>query len=619
MPVQATDRAAGVEMQPPHRLNHAVGRTLSDAVMWAMETRADRRPQSAQEFIKTLRGEVAQAGVADRAKDDNAPSPGVGRRNPYESRMTQLAAELQKPPAPAPPSARDIRMADINQKLALCAGYRAQEPNRCPGCGHASLEDVTGRFTGNCPLCRTGRLMKRALDCDKCPICRNGQLGKQKLERPLIFCPVCRMRPLKEERRKRFGIRMDLWWACPHCKAEIDVADLHKEWAKLERYELDPFGVGAKYVGQKLTTRSWLSISPRCDLTRKCAACGAAFYELPDASMILVQCSTDPYGVGTRTLGQRLPRPDWVRLAHNLSSNVGNACCPQCRAEFDFNQSATTLNLLSCNARQFEWADKLKGQSLPIAAWCSLSDGKRSSRPGWLCKRCSTEFDSEEGGLRLVQSTAPAMWPDVGAVLPLTDWQRLGAGVPTNAQEHALHEELAKLQAAKRQEEPAFRRRERERLAALDAELATLVKKSILAGFITVASGTERLPVGKGEAVCWNSAAVRLKQRSRQGHPYWDVDADGTLFVTTQRVVFATPDAKRWQRLLAKMHTARVERLGPGRDVSALVMGFDGLEKPAAFFCGPLKASATVDGHQCSVTLTVTDLADMLQSRFNSA
>jgi len=619
MPVQATDRAAGVELQPPHRLNHKVSQTVSDAVMWAMEMRADRRPQSAQEFIKALRGELVQAEVADRAKDDNTPSPGGGRGNPYESRMTQWAAELQKPPAPAPPSAHDARMADINQKLALCAGYHAQEPNRCPGCGDASFEEVTGRFTGNCPVCRTGKLMKRKLDFDKCPICRNGQLGKQKLERPLIFCPVCRMRPLKEERRKRFGIRMDLWWLCPHCKAEIDVADLQKEWAKLERYEQDPFGVGAKYVGQKLTTRFWLSISPQCNLTRKCAACGAAFYEFPDASMMLVHCSTDPYGVGKQTLGQCLPRPNWARLAHNLSSNVGNACCPQCRAEFDFNQSAATLNLLSCNAGQFEWADKLKGQSLPIAAWYLLSDGKRSPHPGWLCKRCSTEFDSEGAGLRLVQSTAPAMWQNVGVVLSLTDWQRLGAGVPTTAQEYALHEELAKLQAAKRQEESAFRRRELERLAALDAELATLVKKSVLGGFITIASGAERLPLDKGEAVCWNSPAGRLKQRSRQGYSYWDVDVDGTLFVTTQRVVFATPDAKRWQRPLSKMHTARGEHLGAGRVIPVLVMGFDGLQKPVAFYFGQVTASATVDGYQCSVTLTVTDLADMLQSRFNTS
>ena len=71
-----------------------------------------------------------------------------------------------------------------------------------------------GRFTGNCPVCRAGKLMKRKLDPDKCPICRNGQLGKQKRERPLIFCPICRTKPLKEEARKRLAILTETWWVC---------------------------------------------------------------------------------------------------------------------------------------------------------------------------------------------------------------------------------------------------------------------------------------------------------------------------------------------------------------------------------------------------------------------
>jgi serine/threonine protein kinase len=622
MPVQATDRAAGVELQPPHRLNHAVSQTVSDAVMWAMEMRADRRPQSAQEFVKALKGEMVQA---DRGKADNAPSPSGERGNPYESRMMQLAAELKKPPAPAPPSTHDARIADISPKLALCASYRVQEPNRCPGCGNASLEEVTGRFTGNCPVCRTGKLMKRKLDFDKCPICRNGQLGQQKLERPLIFCPICRMRPLEEDRRKRFGIRIDLWWVCPNCKAEIDVADLQQEWAKLERYEQDPFGVGAKYVGQKLTTLFWLSISPQCNLTRKCGTCGAAFYEFPDASMMLMQYSTDPHGVGKQTLGQCLPRLTWARLAHNLSPNMGNACCSQCRAEFDFNKTAATLNLLSCNAGQFKWADELKGQPLPIATWCLLGDGKRSSHPGWLCKQCSTEFDIEETGLRLVGSSAQALSQNVGSVLPIVDWQRLGAGVPTTAQEYALNKELTNLQAAKQQEESAFRRREQERLAALKAELATLVKKSVLGGFIPIPTGWAEVRLGDGEMLCWDSSAHKFKRRSRQGESYWEWDDQGRLLVTTDRIVFVNPDDKRWQRPLAKMFTPRVEELRlpyddgkarslgyPSNVVTILILGFDGLQNPLAFFVGDVEVTATINDYQYTVTLTVTDLVEML-------
>jgi formylglycine-generating enzyme required for sulfatase activity/serine/threonine protein kinase/Tol biopolymer transport system component len=56
IPVQATDRVAGVDLPPPCRLNRQVSQTVSDTVMWAMEMRADRRPQSTQEFVRALMG-----------------------------------------------------------------------------------------------------------------------------------------------------------------------------------------------------------------------------------------------------------------------------------------------------------------------------------------------------------------------------------------------------------------------------------------------------------------------------------------------------------------------------------------------------------------------------------
>lgn len=55
MPVQATDRAAGVELKSPKELNPRVSKPISDAVMWAMETKVDDRPQSVPEFLQALR------------------------------------------------------------------------------------------------------------------------------------------------------------------------------------------------------------------------------------------------------------------------------------------------------------------------------------------------------------------------------------------------------------------------------------------------------------------------------------------------------------------------------------------------------------------------------------
>ena len=43
VPIQATDRAAGVELAAPRRLNSSISRQVSDAVMWAMEMQVDKR------------------------------------------------------------------------------------------------------------------------------------------------------------------------------------------------------------------------------------------------------------------------------------------------------------------------------------------------------------------------------------------------------------------------------------------------------------------------------------------------------------------------------------------------------------------------------------------------
>lgn len=327
---------------------------------------------------------------------------------------------------------------------------------------------------------------------------------------------------------------------------------------------------------------------------------------------MLERYSTDPHGIGKQTLRQTLPRLEWFRRAHDLAPHVGNVRCPDCQAEFDFLPGTATLKLLTCNTAQFAWADTLKGQTLSIATWYLRSAGKRSDRPGWLCNKCSTEFDTEDGGLRLVQSTASAFSQHIGQVLSLTDWQRLGAGVPTKAEEATLHQELVKLQEAKQQEEAAFRRHERDRLAMLKAELATLVKQSILSGFLTVTTGTLRLPLNQGEAVRWESPATKLKLRCQQGQSFWDGDGEGTLFVTTQRLVFATPDAKRWQKSLSKLHTVQVEHLGVLSRFPILVLGFDGLQNPVAFQCGELHVTVPIHGYPCSVTLTENDLANML-------
>ena len=56
MPIQATDRATGVELPALKAINPKVSRNVSDAVMWALEMRVEKRPQSVRDFLMTMRG-----------------------------------------------------------------------------------------------------------------------------------------------------------------------------------------------------------------------------------------------------------------------------------------------------------------------------------------------------------------------------------------------------------------------------------------------------------------------------------------------------------------------------------------------------------------------------------
>jgi len=55
MPIQATDRATGVELPALKAINPKVSRNVSDAVMWALEMRVEKRPQSVRDFLRSCR------------------------------------------------------------------------------------------------------------------------------------------------------------------------------------------------------------------------------------------------------------------------------------------------------------------------------------------------------------------------------------------------------------------------------------------------------------------------------------------------------------------------------------------------------------------------------------
>lgn len=612
VPIQATDRASGVELPPPHRLNPQISKTVSDAVMWAMTMRAEQRPQSADQFISALRG--------------LAPSSDGQPKNPYEARMAYLADELNKPMPSFSSSVHDVRIGEINRRLGSCSTFRAPDVPSCPACGSASLQAVTGQFTDACPLCRVGKLRRRKFDLDKCPVCRQDTIIKEQLQPPVVFCPLCQRNPLTRDMRKMLGLPIDLWWVCSNCKAEFDIRRLPQPKVKLVRYQQHGCGLADKYCGKWLPMEFWLNKSPQANVRHVCNGCGALFYEFPNGSMMLVSHRLGNRRGTVPPCGTILDREQWAKLAHNLMPNAGNSYCAACGSDF-VNEGSQTMRLVDFDVSRFAWAAPFKDKSLPLSAWPFISTGKQSLHPGWLCKNCMTEFDDDQSGLKLVHSSAPQLSSLVGTIMSLADWHRVVKGVPTAAEESALRSELAQLEKLRQQEETRFLQAEQDRRNRLREELVGLVKKSVLGGFIAIPTGPERLLLKNGEVIGWSSLAKRLKLRSCYGQLYWDVDKEGTFLVTNQRIVFDTPDAQRWQRRLSKLHTVRIEQArfelrstlgGHSNPVNILVLAFDDLQRPVGFWIGEMEITLTINGHPCAVTLTTTDVAELIHSQLRS-
>ncbi|MGV3719418.1 MAG: protein kinase domain-containing protein [Actinomycetota bacterium] len=72
LPVSALDRVQGVTLPAPHTLRPEISRSVSDAIMWALEVSVAKRPASAREFLKALR-----AGPAPRVPGSDPARTGA--------------------------------------------------------------------------------------------------------------------------------------------------------------------------------------------------------------------------------------------------------------------------------------------------------------------------------------------------------------------------------------------------------------------------------------------------------------------------------------------------------------------------------------------------------------
>jgi serine/threonine protein kinase len=116
MPTAATDRATGLELQPPRALNRSIDVETSEAVMWALEMRVDRRPQRVSEFLEALERADRPAPAAPAA-----PQP-VPRREPTPRRSRTRQPPALPPLPPAGPYEIDVASDNIRwpDECACC-------------------------------------------------------------------------------------------------------------------------------------------------------------------------------------------------------------------------------------------------------------------------------------------------------------------------------------------------------------------------------------------------------------------------------------------------------------------------------------------------------------------
>ena len=80
MPIHATDRATGVELPALKAINPKVSRNVSDAVMWALEMRVEKRPQTIRDFLMAMRGTRPCSPIPQSEHTTVSTRPETGRR-----------------------------------------------------------------------------------------------------------------------------------------------------------------------------------------------------------------------------------------------------------------------------------------------------------------------------------------------------------------------------------------------------------------------------------------------------------------------------------------------------------------------------------------------------------
>jgi serine/threonine protein kinase len=612
-PPAATDRAGGAPLPAPHALDKNISRATSDAVLWALQLNVAQRPQAVHQFLLALRG-------ARQPPQANAPAPPSVRPrgpDPRAGILRQLARELRETATP-PPSHQEKRLEEIAASLAQLQSFQPPVADSCPSCFENKLRHVAPPIgASQCPLC-DGQLIHRAFDLSRCPICRQNALREYSFGEDELFCPLCAVAPLKTEERKKLLI-MDLWLNCPNCHAQWDA--FSNGSAKLMEAGDDKIngGRGSEYLHQTKPLAEWKGLSGRSDKVLRCNSCAAQLDMQTDGRAKLSRHPNDPFGAGALYNGKTFYRHAWARVALGLPLGAANCQCRDCVADWHFDEQHQTLKLLGSDDRHPDFHPEWKNLTQTISQWHFGAKHKTSARAGHVCAHCQCEFDDDNGLMRLF--ACPASTPAarvlkerIGQRRSLSDWHRIARALPDSSEEAALRSEEKALREEERRDAANWRTAQTQQSADARNAFHRLLTQSVLDGFLSARglnAPTPSTPIA-GEDVRWWGRAVPLKYGTRGGAPFWEIEREGTLLVTPQRVAFSYEKGELWSRPLNKLRAVSCPYFA-GQPI--LEMQFQDLKKPLGLIVTPLEIEAEWENEKHRLQLTCFDLETWLRAR----
>jgi serine/threonine protein kinase len=405
LPASSLDRAAALTtkskllLESPKVLQPKTSQALERAILWALEIRIDQRPQTAKAFQEALEG-----GTVRKAKKPPGVAVPLGTPNLDLALQHLRLLEEGLNPVSGPwicPSCKTGHMLEVKpsdncpvcQKTSMKFADPQQRPS-CPDCAQTGLEMVVasghprGGFFRGLGLNPTEVAPASVLHC---PACERGDLRPPKASNSLI-CPACRGRTLENRVPNR---RL-----CPHCRT-----------GKLEVFKTDQACCPNCRVGrisQTIKRKFVFMLEHRAN----CDHCDATWDTLhPEWKLLTATGELEPQ------IGSSHPPEMWEAMSRRKREGVA---CDHCHAEFD-RQSDGRLTFGHAPEKT-----PLLGKTMTVLEWAKLAQRLPSHRGTQHCPDCSSEFDLDSGGMKLISS--PLLVDQVGKTHPLEVWKRLAAG-----------------------------------------------------------------------------------------------------------------------------------------------------------------------------------------------